>query len=154
MIGFAEPCGRLDECIENRLQVECGAADGFQDLGSGSLLLQSLPELSDIANRSNQAQNPPIAVAYRCRAVTNPAPFSRLVENAVLAGEVRRASLEMGYGGLTVLAPILGMNARHPIRRRGLPSLEPEHFQQSRRELEMVWADGPLVNSFSDRVEN
>jgi hypothetical protein len=60
----------------------------------------------------------------------------------------------MGYCGVAVSVAILGMNARHPIRRCEFASLEPKHFEKSRRELQMVWSDGPLVNSFGDRVEN
>ena len=46
------------------------------------------------------------------------------------------------------------MNARYPIRRCEFAWLKSEHFQESRREFQMVRSDNPLVNPFSDRVEN
>jgi hypothetical protein len=37
MIGLAKPDGRLAECVEYGLQIECRAADHLQHVGSGGL---------------------------------------------------------------------------------------------------------------------
>ena len=39
----AQACGRFDQCIEDRFQIEGRPADDLQHLGGGGLLLQRLP---------------------------------------------------------------------------------------------------------------
>ena len=40
MISFAQPGSRFGQCVEYRLQVERRAADDFEHIGGGGLLLQ------------------------------------------------------------------------------------------------------------------
>jgi hypothetical protein len=44
-VGPAESRGRLDQCIEHRLQVEGGAADDLEHVGGGGLLLERFAQL-------------------------------------------------------------------------------------------------------------
>ena len=43
--GFAQPGRRLDQSVENRLQVERRAADDLENIGGGGLLLERLTQL-------------------------------------------------------------------------------------------------------------
>ena len=40
LVGIAEPCGRFDERLQHRLQIEGRAADDLEHVGGGGLLLQ------------------------------------------------------------------------------------------------------------------
>ena len=45
LVDGAQPCGRLDQCIEHRLQVEGRAADDFENVSGRGLLLQGFAQL-------------------------------------------------------------------------------------------------------------
>src|SRR5262249_43134058 len=45
LIRLAQPCCRLDQCVEHCRQVEGRAADHLEHVGGGSLLLQRLAQL-------------------------------------------------------------------------------------------------------------
>ena len=67
MVGFTKPCRRLDQRIENSLQVECRAADGLEDFGCSCLLLQRLAQLCfpvlQLADVSSPVSNPNISIS-------------------------------------------------------------------------------------------
>ena len=44
-VRLAQPCGRLDQRVEHRLQIEGRAADDLEHVGGGGLLLQRFAQL-------------------------------------------------------------------------------------------------------------
>src|SRR5262249_50300238 len=49
IVGFAQASRRLDQRIENRLQIECRAADDLEYVGGGGLLLEGFAQLVEQA---------------------------------------------------------------------------------------------------------
>ena len=48
-IGFTQPRGRLDQRVEDRLQIEGRAADHLEHIGGGGLLLKRFAQLVEQA---------------------------------------------------------------------------------------------------------
>src|SRR5262249_60882210 len=53
LIGLTQACGRFDQRLKHRPEVECRAADDFQHVGSSGLLLQRLAKLIEEAGVLN-----------------------------------------------------------------------------------------------------
>src|SRR5262245_60427193 len=49
MVGLTEPRCRLDQSIEDRLQIESRAADDLEHIGGGGLLLEGFAQLIEQA---------------------------------------------------------------------------------------------------------
>src|SRR5262245_44635214 len=122
MIGLAEPGSRLDQSIQDSLQVERRATDGVQHFCSVGMFLQRVPlfrfsvfEFTDVGNGTDQPQLSPIGVSDGGGTVAYPTPLAGLVENAIFAREVRHVPFEIGDRRITIPGPIVGMDALQPI---------------------------------------
>ena len=164
--GAEEPAQIPDDPLEHRLRIGHRAADRCQHVGRGPLLLQRLLGLAvstqqrllsplaerDVAGRAHQLGRPAIGVTHRTAAVVHPAIVARRIEHPDLELQVRAEPLEMLDHGLPIRAPVLRMDALHPMRVPERAAVEAPDFSRPIRQVELAGVDLPLVDALRGRT--
>ena len=153
-VGIAEPRRRRHQRVEHGLQLERRTAHHLQQIGRRGHRLVDALGLGDVACGADHAMRPAVGAAHRDAGLPRPAPVAGAVAIAQFHREPRRVALEMFRQRVFEQRLVVGMDPVGPVLRRShLFGRDAEDLEKTRREIDGVVDDVPVVEIFVDGFE-